>query len=213
MDENDFATPQDSQAVETLGYAFTRILVLAKIHELPHSTEACKQRIEWFTKCHEHRELDGNDGEPVEFEWKLSQDTQHGSYFRKSKECWKSTTFCLNTSKIESIFMSMYNDIDWTKHGNTQMCISNSSEVEAYARRFPQGYWLFFGPGTAEKWYGMHTTYKPNGLWNNSAEVMMHLREVVIIISVNQLSVYGAILDWCAELAQQISDHSFSSTA
>ena len=33
-----------------------------------------------------------------------------------------------------------------------------------------------------------------------------------IIISFNQLSVYGAILDWCEELSQQISDHSFSST-
>ena len=32
------------------------------------------------------------------------------------------------------------------------------------------------------------------------------------IISVNQLSVYGATSAWCEELAQQISDHSFSST-
>ena len=31
------------------------------------------------------------------------------------------------------------------------------------------------------------------------------------IISVNQLSVYGATSAWCEELAQQISDHSFSS--
>ena len=33
-----------------------------------------------------------------------------------------------------------------------------------------------------------------------------------IVISVNQLSVYGAISDRCEELAQQILDHSFSST-
>ena len=32
------------------------------------------------------------------------------------------------------------------------------------------------------------------------------------IISVSQLSVHGAISDWCGELAQLISDHSFSST-
>ena len=32
------------------------------------------------------------------------------------------------------------------------------------------------------------------------------------IISINQFSVYGAISDWCEELAQQILDHSFSST-
>ena len=33
-----------------------------------------------------------------------------------------------------------------------------------------------------------------------------------IIISVSQLSVCGAVSDWCGELAQQISDHSSSST-
>ena len=30
-----------------------------------------------------------------------------------------------------------------------------------------------------------------------------------IIFSVNQLSIYGAISDWCEESAEQISDHSF----
>ena len=33
-----------------------------------------------------------------------------------------------------------------------------------------------------------------------------------MIISVNQLSLYGAVSDWCGELAQQISEHSSSST-
>ena len=32
------------------------------------------------------------------------------------------------------------------------------------------------------------------------------------MIYVSQLSVFGAIADWCGELAQQISDHAFSST-
>ena len=94
-------------------------------------------------------------------------------------------------------------------------------------------------------------TYKPEGLWNHSAEMMIFTSEKEdpilratsaldrgslkskkggklsihyngdsstaelpfrTIISVNQLSVYGAISDWCEELAQQMSDHSFSST-
>ena len=32
------------------------------------------------------------------------------------------------------------------------------------------------------------------------------------VISVSQLSVYGAMTDWCEELAQHISDHSFAGT-
>ena len=116
-------------------------------------------------------------------------------------------------------------------------------------KRFPQGHWSFVGPESEEKWNGTHT-YKTEGLWNRSADVIvLHLREWTsylssnkcvgprisekqerniidqhncdlstaelffgTIISVNQLSVHGAISDWCEDLAQQISDHSFSST-
>ena len=35
---------------------------------------------------------------------------------------------------------------------------------------------------------------------------------VRIIVSVNQLSIYGTVSDWCEELAQQISDPYSSST-
>ena len=42
--------------------------------------------------------------------------------------------------------MSMFNDIDRTKKGNDEMCISNSEEVKAYAKKFSQGHWTFFGP-------------------------------------------------------------------
>ena len=37
------------------------------------------------------------------------------------------------------IFMSMRNDIDWTKRGNKENCIANALEINEYARRFPQG--------------------------------------------------------------------------
>ena len=44
---------------------------VGKIHEHPQSIEAWKQMIELFTKCPEHRELDGIDRESVEFEWNM----------------------------------------------------------------------------------------------------------------------------------------------
>ena len=149
------------------------------------------------------------------------------------------------------IFMSMYNDTGWTTDGNSETCVSNSVEVKACASRLPKGRWSFLGPGTEEKWYGTHT-FKPNGLWNQSGEmIMLHLREsrhpvfratsaldrgslksksggelsihhngdlstaelfFCTVFSVNRLSVHGATSDWCEELAQQISDHAFSST-
>ena len=79
--------------------------------------------------------------------------------------------------KDRIIFMTMYNDTDWTKDGNLETCVSDSVEVKACANRFPKGRWSFLGPGREEKWYGTHT-YKPKGLWNQSAEMIMHhLRE------------------------------------
>ena len=46
------------------------------------------------------------------------------------------------------IFMSMFNDSEWTKKGNSEQCISNSEHVKNYAKRFSQGHRTFFGPGS-----------------------------------------------------------------
>ena len=149
----------------------------------------------------------------------------------------------LEEFKDRIIFVSMYNDIDWTEAGHLKTCFSNSVEVQAYAHRFPKGRWSFFGPGTQETWYGTHT-YKSNGLWNQSAEMInASCRRWTLRISSNKfvgprifemserrklsiqpngdLSTAELLFvshkdfrqpAWCAELAQQISDHSFSST-
>ena len=78
------------------------LLCLGKFHEHLHSIEARKPKLEWFMKSREYRELDGIDEEPVEFEWKKSQDTQHWSFFVRSKGRWQRTGSNLNCSKIES---------------------------------------------------------------------------------------------------------------
>ena len=52
------------------------------------------------------------------------------------------------------IFMSMLNDIDWTKTGNSERWLSNSEQVKNYADRFSRGHRKFLGPGDEKKWYG-----------------------------------------------------------
>ena len=44
--------------------------------------------------------------------------------------------------------------------------------VAAYAKKFPHGCWSFMVPGCEKKWYGTHVS-RPNGEWNNTAEVVM----------------------------------------
>ena len=73
--------------------------------------------------------------------------------------------------EVRIIFMSMSNDIDWTKE-NSKVCLSNSEKVKNYAKRFQRGHRSLLGPGDEEKWYGTHT-YKPEGKWNTTADDMV----------------------------------------
>ena len=50
------------------------------------------------------------------------------------------------------IFMSMYNDIDWTRKDNRDTCCQKMSRVSAHARQFPEGGWCFLGPGDKVVW-------------------------------------------------------------
>ena len=71
------------------------------------------------------------------------------------------------------IFMSTFNDIDWTQKGNYKECFPNSHRVKDFAKRFPLGHWSVLGPGEEkEKWYGTDN-YKPEGQWNTTADVMV----------------------------------------
>ena len=48
-------------------------LCLGKIHETSQSNTAWEQILEWFKTSQEHRNFDRIDGEPMEFEWNISQ--------------------------------------------------------------------------------------------------------------------------------------------
>ena len=115
--------------------------------------------------------------------------------------------------------MSMFNDISWGSQDNEQECESNANCVSIYATRFSPGRWSFFGPGSEKKWYSTYDS-KPRGKWDRVAELMMikfgesghtvfrstgtlkskgTIETFCTIISVNQLSVYGAVSDLCEE--------------
>ena len=70
------------------------------------------------------------------------------------------------------MFMSMFNDIDRTKKGNDEICISNAHKVKDYTIRFLQGHWTFPGPGSEKIWYG-GSSYPPNGEWDSTANEMV----------------------------------------
>ena len=70
----------------TTVYVFSdSVLCLGKIHENLQSNAAREQRLEWFKTSQEYRNLDRIHGEPMEFEWNISQDSIRCSSVKRSK--------------------------------------------------------------------------------------------------------------------------------
>ena len=61
------------------------VLCLGKVNENPQSNYAWEDRLTWFKDSPQYRTLDTNDGEPMEFEWNISQDSLQCSSSTKSK--------------------------------------------------------------------------------------------------------------------------------
>ena len=120
----------------------------------------------------QYRELNGIDGEPVELEWHIFPGHTTLELLHEIQRKMAENRIRPEEYKDRIIFMSMYNDMDWTKDGNLKMNVSNSIEVKANAIRLSKGHRSFLGSGTEGKWYGTHT-YKQIGLWSRSAKLMM----------------------------------------
>ena len=164
----------------------------------------------------------------------VSQDTQYWNCFVRSKRRWQRTEANLNSSEIEASscrcttsrlderwkWTSVYfvKDIghSWTRenwcgtHTYEPEGLWNCSAEKLMLHLRECGHLVFratkcVGPRIFEK-------TRKEGSYRYTTTVTAELL-FRTIISVNQLRVYGAISDWCAGLAQQISDHSFSSKA
>ena len=62
------------------------------------------------------------------------------------------------------VFLSMFNDIDWTQKRNEQRCLRNAREVAECWAMFKPGHWLFFGPASQDTgWNGNPKKKKESG--------------------------------------------------
>ena len=66
-------------------YVFSdSVLCLGKIFENTQSNDAWEERLRWFKSSTVYRNIDGIDGEPLEFEWNISQVSIRCSSVKKS---------------------------------------------------------------------------------------------------------------------------------
>ena len=187
------------------------------------------------------RELDRIDGEPMEFDWNLVPGFTTSGILAEINKMM--TEINLSTSKEGSSSCQCITTLNGEKKGNREKlyceflyCCRSCSKTRARTFVVP---W----PGSEKKCHGTHV-YKPNGEWDEVAEIVMknfsesghpdfrgssafdrgdlkskgkgrstvHSNssdgtiEVILrtTISVNQLSIYGAIADVCGELAWEV---------
>ena len=67
-------------------YVFSdSVLCLGRMNENPQSNTVWEDKLTWFKSSSQYRTLDTIDGEPIEFEWNISQDSPHCNSATKSK--------------------------------------------------------------------------------------------------------------------------------
>ena len=113
-------------------------------------------QVKEFKMSPSYKALLGIDGEAIEFEWNILRE--------RNIEPEKFTD--------RIIFMSVFNDIDWTRKGNDVICMLNSEKVKECAKRFLHGHWTFLGLGDEKKWYGTLPS-TPEGKWDSTATRMV----------------------------------------
>ena len=93
-------------------YVFSdSVLCLGKMNENPQSNTVWEDKLTWFKSSPQYRTLDTIDGEPMEFEWNISQDSPHCSSATKSKSsCQK------NERKALRIYRTDHLHVDVQRH-------------------------------------------------------------------------------------------------
>ena len=97
-----------------------------------------------------------------------SQDLRHCRFLQKVQDDLQKRNIEPEKSTDRIIFMSMFNDVDSTREGIDEICVSDSEKVKTYAKKFSQGHWTFLGPGDEKKWCEK-SKYPPEGKWNSVA--------------------------------------------
>ena len=148
------------------------------MQEHSEANQRWNAQLEEFQQSNSHRELPGIDGEPTEFEWNICPGLSSLEIFQKIQKDLQDQNISPEKFEDRIIFMSIFNDIDWTKRGNSERCISNSQQVKNYLVRFSRGHWTFLGPGDGKK--------------NIKEPSATHLKE-------NRSPSIGAISSWCED--------------
>ena len=128
MDEIDIVSFQVVQWTTVVVYSDS-VLCLWKMRDNRDAIRRCEGQVEEFNMSAYYKELLGIDEEPIEFEWNILPGLSSLQILQKIQDDLQERNIELEfTDRI--IFMSIFNDIDWTRKGNDGICISNSEKSQ-----------------------------------------------------------------------------------
>ena len=117
-------------------YVFSdSVLCLGKIHQHPESNEAWKKRIAGVKTEKSHRDYDGINGEPTEFEWNIFPGFTTLQLCDKVNDLLSDLREAPETFTGRILFMSMFNDISCDRKGNKEECLANARVVKVLAKK------------------------------------------------------------------------------
>ena len=198
-------------------YVFSdSVLCLGRVHQYPKSNEAWKDRIGWITTDQSYRDFDGTSGEPTEFEWNIFPGFTTLQLYGKVTDLGRlgekkdNEEECLANAKVVSIYAKKLGIGQWS-------FIGPGSEKKWYSleENSPQGIW----DHVAEKMLVEFaesgcpifraTTPLSKGKLKSKGHGKLSIHycadqatiETIsrIIVSANQLSLYGAVANMCEE--------------
>ena len=140
-------------------------LMLGELSDTSEANRKWENQGEEFRQFNSYRESLGIDGEPIEFEWNIFPGLTSLEILQNIQGDLQERNIEPEDFEDRIIFMLMFNDIEETKKGHLENCISNSEQVKMCAERFSRGYWTFLGAGDEKKWYGSLSD-TPEGKWS-----------------------------------------------
>ena len=116
--------------------------------------------------------MQGLDGEPIDFEWKIFPGATALDLLHEIQADLQGKHVTPENFGDRIIFMSMFNDIFLEKRRNEVSFAVTSRKIKEYASKFNDGHWAFLGPGEETKWYQGYTT-NHGGKWDLRASQMV----------------------------------------
>ena len=196
------------------------VLCLEKMFGPGEAIKWWDDQVSTLKMCHTFRELQGLDGEPVDFEWKIFPRSLDFLHEIQADLQGKHVTPEHFSDRI--IFMSMFNDIVLEKRGNEVSCAITSRKIKEFGTRrrkqvvsriFNQLWWQMGSSCFTDFENSGHSIFQgmnPLGrgiLKKNNRDPIQFNGEYCcnidllyrIVHSANQLCICGAVTKWCGK--------------